>query len=62
MDELVLQPGVKDFDPKMDQTQLFDAAKEFGKDYHDGYRIPDNFGAAGAGYRAAAGDFRSQYR
>ncbi|ACI11099.1 putative lipoprotein [Klebsiella variicola] len=41
MDELVLQPGVKDFDPKMDQTQLFDAAKEFGKDYHDGYRIPD---------------------
>ncbi|HDS7831461.1 TPA: DUF2235 domain-containing protein, partial [Klebsiella variicola] len=42
MDELVLQPGVKDFDPKMDQTQLFDAAKEFGKDYHDGYRIPDN--------------------
>ncbi|MBA1413972.1 DUF2235 domain-containing protein, partial [Klebsiella pneumoniae] len=37
MDELVLQPGVKDFDPKMDQTQLFDAAKEFGKDYHDGY-------------------------
>ena len=27
MDELVLQPGVKDFDPKMDQTQLFDAAK-----------------------------------
>lgn len=29
MDELVLQPGVKDFDPKMDQTQLFDAAKEF---------------------------------
>ncbi|OSY98703.1 hypothetical protein BVZ23_29540, partial [Klebsiella variicola] len=30
MDELVLQPGVKDFDPKMDQTQLFDAAKEFG--------------------------------
>ncbi|HDZ2607095.1 TPA: DUF2235 domain-containing protein, partial [Klebsiella pneumoniae] len=23
MDELVLQPGVKDFDPKMDQTQLF---------------------------------------
>ncbi|WP_436969752.1 T6SS phospholipase effector Tle1-like catalytic domain-containing protein, partial [Klebsiella pneumoniae] len=40
--ELVLQPGVKDFDPKMDQTQLFDAAKEFGKDYHDGYRIPDN--------------------
>ncbi len=26
----------------MDQTQLFDAAKEFGKDYHDGYRIPDN--------------------
>jgi hypothetical protein len=31
MDELVLQPGVKDFDPKMDQTQLFDAAKEFGR-------------------------------
>ncbi|MEQ9868538.1 DUF2235 domain-containing protein [Pectobacterium odoriferum] len=46
MDELVLHPGVKDFDPKMDQTQLFEAAKEFGKDYHDGYRIPDNLAQA----------------
>lgn len=42
MDELVLYPGVKDFDPDMAQTQLFEAAKEFGKDYHDGYRIPEN--------------------
>lgn len=42
MDELVLQPGIKDFDPDMAQTQLFEAAKEFGKDYHDGYRIPEN--------------------
>lgn len=42
MDELILSPGIKDFDPKMDQTQLFDAAKEFGKDYNDGYRIPEN--------------------
>ncbi|MEE4485104.1 DUF2235 domain-containing protein [Serratia ficaria] len=42
MDDLVLHPGVKDFDPKMDKPQLFEAAKEFGKDYHDGYRIPDN--------------------
>ncbi|VVA50348.1 hypothetical protein SERVES_04114 [Serratia ficaria] len=42
MDDLVLYPGVKDFDPKMDKPQLFEAAKEFGKDYHDGYRIPDN--------------------
>ncbi|MGG6201347.1 DUF2235 domain-containing protein, partial [Pantoea allii] len=42
MDELVLYPGIKDFDPDMAQTQLFEAAKEFGKDYHDGYRIPEN--------------------
>lgn len=42
MDELVLYPGVKDFDPDMAQTQLSEAAKEFGKDYHDGYRIPEN--------------------
>ena len=42
MDELVLYPGVKDFDPAMAKTQLFEAAEEFGKDYHDGYRIPDN--------------------
>ncbi|WNN47205.1 DUF2235 domain-containing protein [Siccibacter colletis] len=42
MDELVLCPGVKDFDPDMAQTQLYEAAKEFGKDYHDGYRIPEN--------------------
>ncbi|VEA66589.1 Uncharacterized conserved protein [Serratia plymuthica] len=42
MDDLVLHPGVKDFDPKMDKPQLFEAAKEFGKDYHDGYRIPEN--------------------
>jgi hypothetical protein len=46
MDELVLQPGVKDFDPKMDQTQLFEAAKEFGKDYNSGYRIPENLAQA----------------
>lgn len=42
MDELVYMPGIKDYDPDMAQTQLFEAAKEFGKDYHDGYRIPDN--------------------
>ncbi|UDQ81557.1 DUF2235 domain-containing protein [Erwinia rhapontici] len=42
MDELMLAPGIKDFDPDMARTQLFEAAKEFGKDYHDGYRIPDN--------------------
>ena len=47
MDELVLWPGVKDFDPDMAQTQLFEAAKEFGKDYHDGYRIPENLAQAG---------------
>lgn len=46
MDELVLCPGVKDFDPDMAQTQLFEAAKEFGKDYHDGYRIPENLAQA----------------
>lgn len=42
LDELVLVPGVKDFDPDMARTQLSEAAKEFGKDYHDGYRIPEN--------------------
>lgn len=46
MDELVLYPGIKDFDPDMAQTQLFEAAKEFGKDYHDGYRIPENLAQA----------------
>ncbi|CAI0776786.1 T6SS phospholipase effector Tle1-like catalytic domain-containing protein [Serratia quinivorans] len=46
MDDLVLQPGVKDFDPDMAQPQLFEAAKEFGKDYHDGYRIPENLAQA----------------
>jgi hypothetical protein len=46
MDALVLYPGVKDFDPDMAQTQLFEAAKEFGKDYHDGYRIPENLAQA----------------
>lgn len=42
MEDLVLHPGVKDFDPDMAKPQLFEAAKEFGKDYHDGYRIPEN--------------------
>ncbi|OKB64759.1 hypothetical protein BHU62_20910 [Serratia marcescens] len=46
IDELVLYPGIKDFDPDMAQTQLFEAAKEFGKDYHDGYRIPENLAQA----------------
>ncbi|MFH8135216.1 DUF2235 domain-containing protein [Pantoea osteomyelitidis] len=46
MDELVLCPGVKDFDPDMAQTQLSEAAKEFGKDYNDGYRIPENLAQA----------------
>ncbi|AGB81986.1 hypothetical protein D781_1688 [Serratia sp. FGI94] len=46
MDDLVLYPGVKDFDPDIAQTQLFEAAKEFGKDYFDGYRIPENLAQA----------------
>ncbi|WP_415881066.1 hypothetical protein [Klebsiella variicola] len=44
MDELVLQPGVKDFDPKMDQTPSCSMRRRrFGKDCHDGYRIPEKF-------------------
>jgi len=46
MDELVLAPGVRDYDPDMAQTQLYEAAKEFGRDYHDGYRIPENLAQA----------------
>ncbi|MCE0491326.1 DUF2235 domain-containing protein [Pantoea sp. Mb-10] len=46
MDELVLVPGVRDYDPDMAQTQLYEAAKEFGRDYHDGYRIPENLAQA----------------
>ncbi|WP_343463416.1 DUF2235 domain-containing protein [Pantoea sp.] len=46
MDELVLVPGVSEFDPDMAQTQLYEAAKEFGRDYHDGYRIPENLAQA----------------
>jgi len=42
MDDLVYEPGIKDYDPDMAKPQLFEAAKEFGKDYYDGYRIPDN--------------------
>ena len=30
-----LEPGVKDFDPDMAQTQLREAAEEFATDYRD---------------------------
>ncbi|MCO6060474.1 DUF2235 domain-containing protein [Pseudomonas sp. MOB-449] len=35
-----LEPGVKDFDPEMDQTQLREAAQEFGEDYRGTRRAP----------------------
>ncbi|WP_431295538.1 T6SS phospholipase effector Tle1-like catalytic domain-containing protein [Rahnella sp. PAMC 25559] len=34
----VLFPGTKDFDPKLDQTQLKQAAIEFGEDYREDFR------------------------
>ena len=37
---LVLPPGVKDFDPDLAQTQLKEAAQEFGEDYRDEFRMP----------------------
>lgn len=44
MDELVLEPGVKDFDPDIAKTQLQQAAKEFGEDYRQQLRSPTSFG------------------
>ncbi|MCU6663818.1 T6SS phospholipase effector Tle1-like catalytic domain-containing protein [Silvania hatchlandensis] len=38
MNELVLDPGVKDFDPDLGQTQLREAAQEFGEDYRQQFR------------------------
>jgi hypothetical protein len=35
MNELVLEPGIKDFDPDVAQTQLQQAAREFDEDYRD---------------------------
>ncbi|SDJ38923.1 Uncharacterized alpha/beta hydrolase domain [Pseudomonas delhiensis] len=35
-----LEPGVRDFDPEMDQTQLREAAQEFGEDYRGTRREP----------------------
>lgn len=35
-----LRPGYKDFDPDMAQTQLREAAEEFGQHYRDGMQIP----------------------
>jgi len=42
VNDLLLLPGVKDFDPDMAKTQLYEAAKEFAQDYHNGYRTPEN--------------------
>jgi len=44
MDELVLEPGVKDFDPDIAKTQLKQAAKEFGEDYRQQFRSPTGIG------------------
>ena len=44
MDELVLEPGVKDFDPDIAKTQLKEAAKEFGEDYRQQFRSPTSIG------------------
>jgi hypothetical protein len=35
-----LEPGIKDFDPDLDQTQLSEAAQEFGEDYRNTRREP----------------------
>ncbi|MBZ9666318.1 DUF2235 domain-containing protein [Pseudomonas sp. LMG 31766] len=37
-----LEPGVRDFDPEMDQTQLREAAQEFGQDYRNTRREPSS--------------------
>ena len=61
-----LPPGLKDFDPDMAQTQLREAAEEFGKDYREGLhdtvvvqvsRYSKIAGAAGALWTA---DVRAQ--
>lgn len=44
MDELVLEAGVKDFDPDIAKTQLKQAAKEFGEDYRQQFRSPTSIG------------------
>ncbi len=38
-----LEPGVHDFDPEMDQTQLREAAQEFGEDYRNAHRAPTSW-------------------
>ncbi|MGK3213783.1 T6SS phospholipase effector Tle1-like catalytic domain-containing protein [Enterobacter kobei] len=40
MDELVLEAGVKDFDPDIAKTQLKQASMEFGEDYRQEFRTP----------------------
>ncbi|MDF3934972.1 T6SS phospholipase effector Tle1-like catalytic domain-containing protein [Pseudomonas citronellolis] len=37
------EPGVHDFDPEMDQTQLREAAREFGDDYRNVRREPSSW-------------------
>ena len=44
LDELVLEAGVKDFDPDIAKTQLKQAAKEFGEDYRQQFRSPTSIG------------------
>jgi len=44
MDELVLEAGVKDFDPDIAKTQLKQAATEFGEDYLQQFRSPTSIG------------------
>ncbi|HDT4049709.1 T6SS phospholipase effector Tle1-like catalytic domain-containing protein [Enterobacter bugandensis] len=44
MDELVLEAGIKDFDPDIAQTQLKQAAVEFGEDYRQQLRSPTSIG------------------
>ncbi|QIX97568.1 DUF2235 domain-containing protein [Cedecea sp. FDAARGOS_727] len=36
--DLVLEPGIKDFDPEVSKTQLQQAAQEFGEDYRGEFR------------------------
>jgi hypothetical protein len=42
-----LEPGVKDFDADMAQTQLREAAEEFGKDYRGPERLPQSLKLSG---------------
>ncbi|MCK7430759.1 T6SS phospholipase effector Tle1-like catalytic domain-containing protein [Enterobacter chengduensis] len=44
MDELVLEAGIKDFDPDIAQTQLKQASVEFGEDYRQQFRSPTSIG------------------